>query len=105
MVDKTSSTSEAMKQLQQQLDELREAPGEKQRRRSRRLQKKEVEALPLEGHQEPSPRKRHGRHDRRGQDRRGEGHGEVSNSQGAQVIYDDPEGRREKAKLFARIEQ
>ena len=101
--------SEAVRQLQQHLVELREAPQEKQRRRSRRLQKKETEEappppLPVEVPRH-SPRKRSGRHARHSQERPGPQDSAVSDSQVMQVTYDDPDGRRERAKLMAIIER
>ncbi len=109
----SSSASAAMKQLHQQLDELKDAPKEKERRRSRRLQQKESEVPPPSSSvaatshavsQQPTPRKKPVRQSRRGQVKK-ELSSETGSSQMAQVIYDDPEGRREKAKLFARIER
>ena len=100
---------EVAKQLQQHLEELREAPKEQQRRRrSRRLAKKGSEdavgQLPPPSH--ASPGKGRGRRGRRV--RRKEEHlmdSQVSDSQLLQVTYDDPEGRKEKEKLLARVER
>ena len=105
---------EVAKQLQQHLDELREAPREQQRRRrSRRLAKKGSEdavgqlpppPLPPPSHR--SPGKGRGRRGRRV--RRKEEHlmdSQVTDSQLLQVTYDDPEGRKEKEKLLARVER
>ena len=105
---------EVAKQLQQHLEELREAPREQQRRRrSRRLAKKGSEntvgqlpppLLPPPSH--ASPGKGRGRRGRRV--RHKEEHlmdSQVSDSQLLQVTYDDPEGRKEKEKLLARVER
>ena len=107
---------EVAKQLQQHLDELREAPREQQRRRrSRRLAKNGSEDAvgqlpppplpPPSSHGSPGKgRSRRGRRVRR----RKEEHltdSQVTDSQLLQVTYDDPEGRREKEKLLARVER
>ena len=114
----TSDPSEAVRLLHQQLDELKEAPREQsKRRRSRRLQKKEVSSnLPSAGPPVTlaaprTPGKRRGHHAHHHLGRRGRGRGDpptdsqVSDSQQLQVTYDDPEGRRERAKILARIER
>ena len=109
--DDTTSTSdplEAMRDLHQQLEELREAPQEQlKRRQSRRLRRNEDKgrgtAPPISPHM-PGKRRTH-------RSRRVRGKEEplmdsqVSDSQLLQVTYDDPEGRRERAKLLARIER
>ena len=105
---------EVAKQLQQHLEELREAPREQQRRRrSRRLAKKGSEDAvgqlpppPLPPPSRGSPGKGRGRRGRRV--RHKEEHlmdSQVTDSQLLQVTYDDPEGRKEKEKLLARVER
>ena len=101
------------RQLQQQLEELRDAPREQQRRRrSRRLMRKGSEDAgqlpppPLAPPAQGSPGKGRTRRGRR--TRRKEEHlmdSQITDSQLLQVTYDDPEGRREKQKLLARIER
>lgn len=100
------------RQLQQHLEELRDAPKEQQkRRRSRRLMRKGSEDAahpppPLLPPPHGSPGKGRSRRGRRA--RRKEEHlmdSQVTDSQLLQVTYDDPEGRREKEKLLARIER
>ena len=102
----TSDPSEAVRQLKQHLEELQEAPREHQkRRRSRRLQKA-LEDRPIV---QPSTPRKGGRvrrtrlHSQHKKDQLVES--QISDSQLLQVTYDDPEGRREKAKLLARIER
>ena len=100
----TSDPSEAVRQLQQHLDELREAPQEQQlRRQSRRLREKDSD------HHPHPPIRIKGR-GRRARQREGvrEKHlldSQVSDSQLMQVTYDDPEGRREKERVLARIKR
>ena len=101
------------RQLQQHLEELRDAPKEQQRRRrSRRLMRRGSEDSgvppppPLAPPSHGSPGK--GRHRRGRRTRRKEEHlmdSQVTDSQLLQVTYDDPEGRREKEKLLARVER
>ena len=110
-LDNGSLTSEAFRQLKQHLDELREAPQEKQRRRSRRLEKKESEEPPslprpaVSLQPRHSARKRHSRQSRHDREQRGQPDSQVTDSQVLQVTYDDPESRRQRAKLLARIER
>lgn len=106
----TSDPLEAMKQLHQHLEELREAPQDQQkRRRSRRLQKKECSDDPptvVPPVSPSTPGKRRPHQSRRGRGRAKEEQlldSQISDSQLLQVIYDDPDGRREKEKLLARI--
>ena len=100
------------RQLQQHLDELRDAPREQQRRRrSRRLMKKGKEdggpppPPPLAPPTHSSPSKGHSRRGRRARRKEELMDSQVSDSQLLQVTYDDPEGRREKEKLLARVER
>jgi hypothetical protein len=103
----TSDTFEAMRDLHQQLEGLKEAPQEQpKRRRSRRLQTIEVDpvaAVPPTSPRTPSKRKGHRRRGRKKEEPLMDS--QVSDSQLVQVTYDDPEGRREKAKLMARIQR
>ena len=100
------------RQLQQQLDELRDAPREQQRRRrSRRLMKKGKDdgshppPPPLAPPSHGSPSKGHSRRGRRARRKEELMDSQVTDSQLLQVTYDDPEGRREKEKLLARVER
>lgn len=104
----TSDPSEAVRQLQQHLEELRGAQQEQsKRRRSRRLHNKDTKDPPILPPTH-SPRKGRGHHHHRRRGRLREEQlteSQVSDSQLLQVTYDDPEGRREKAKLLARIQR
>ena len=105
-----SDPSEAMKQLHQHLEELREAPQEPtKRRRSRRLAKMEVTdppaaRIPPASPSTPGKGRVHHR-GRRERERVQLLDSQVSDSQLLQVTYDDPDGRREKAKLLDRIKR
>ena len=98
-------------QLQQHLGEIKEAPKEQQkRRRSKRLMRTESDDSvqpPPPSHRSPAASGK-GRSQRLRRQRHKEEQlldSQVSDSQLLQVTYDDPEGRREKAKLLARIER
>lgn len=103
----TSDTSEAMRDLHQQLEDLKEAPQEQpKRRRSRRLQKRDdepVTSIPPTSPHTPSKGKGRRRRGRKKEEPLMDS--QVSDSQLLQVTYDDPEGRREKAKLLAQIQR
>ena len=105
----TSDPLKAVRQLQQHLDELREAPREQQKkRRSRRLQEKDLKGDPVIPPTSPvAHMKGRGRRNRRGRMKEEEQltDSQISDSQLLQVTYDDPESRREKAKLLAQIER
>ena len=104
-------SSEAVKRLQEHLEQIKEAPMEQQkRRRSRRLlSKKDKSSNPPPAshlsHPHKSPTKKgQNRRDRRGR-RKDEQilESQVTDSQLLQVTYDD--GKKEREKLLARIQR
>ena len=101
----STKPSEVARRMQQQLEEMREAPREQRKRRSKRLMRlEEAPPPPPSHHRSPAP----GRPKRSRRNRKKEEplmDSQVSDSQLLQVTYDDPEGRREKAKLMAQIER
>lgn len=101
----TSKPSEVARRMQQQLEEMREAPREQRKRRSKRLMRlEEAPPPPPSHHRSPAPGKpRRSRRNRKKEEPLMDS--QVSDSQLLQVTYDDPEGRREKAKLMAQIER
>ena len=97
--------SEVARRIQQQLEEMRDAPREQKKRRSKRLMRQEeVPPVPPPHRRSPAAgRPRRSRRTRKKEEPLMDS--QVSDSQLLQVTYDDPEGRREKAKLMAQIER
>ncbi|XP_064393637.1 DNA topoisomerase 2-binding protein 1-A-like isoform X3 [Halichondria panicea] len=111
--DTKVASSEAAKRLQEHLEQIKEAPMDQhKKRRSRRLLGKEdkTNEAPPPSHQ-PHHRKSPHKKGRSRRDRRGKRKEEqllesqVTDSQLLQVTYDDPNGRKEREKLLAKIDR
>ncbi len=107
------ASSEAAKRLQEHLEQIKEAPMDQhKKRRSRRLLRKEdktSDAPPPshQSHHRKSPHKKgRSRRNRRGKRKEEQLlESQVTDSQLLQVTYDDPNGRKEREKLLARIDR